>query len=70
MGKSAWEKEWDSLIKKEEKYLKKHEIPRESKLNSLLADKVPDKLQGVLDAAFCKGFWLVFSKGSAVIEKT
>ena len=60
MGKSAWEKEWDSLIKKEEKYLKKHEIPRESKLNSLLADKVPDKLQGVLDAAFCKGFWLVF----------
>lgn len=33
-------------------------------------EKVPQKLQETLDAAFAKAFTLIFQKGSSVIEKT
>lgn len=68
--RTAWEKEWNSLQKREERYLKRRESPRESGISRLLEDKVPKKLQGILDAAFLKGFDAVFSKGNAVIERT
>ncbi len=45
----------------------------ESTLTPMLAkiqDKIPDKLIDTLNAAFYKGFQLVFEKGSTYIEKT
>lgn len=33
-------------------------------------EKIPQKLQETLDAAFSKAFTLIFQKGSHVIEKT
>ena len=68
--KSALEKEWEELIQKEEKLLLNREKKKESKMNQFLAEKVPDKLQGTLDAAFAKAFYLIFDKGTGVIEKT
>ena len=68
--KSALEKEWEELIRKEEKLLLNREKKKESKMNQFLAEKVPDKLQGTLDAAFAKAFYLIFDKGTGVIEKT
>lgn len=35
-----------------------------------IQDKIPDKLKSVLDAAFYKGFQLVFEKGNSYIEMT
>lgn len=35
-----------------------------------IQEKIPEKLKNVLDAAFCKGFQLVFDKGNIYIEKT
>ena len=68
--KSALEKEWEELRKKEENLLSAREKKKESKLNQFLAEKVPDKLQGTLDLAFAKAFSLIFEKGTGVIEKT
>lgn len=31
---------------------------------------IPKKLSGTLDAAFAKGFALIFEKGTGIIEKT
>lgn len=64
------EKEWKKLLKKEEAYLKKRKEKKESTIASFLEEKVPQKLQGTLDAAFAKAFTLIFQKGSSVIEKT
>ena len=55
---------------KEVHFLKQHRIPKESLLNQLLADKVPEKLQSTLDAAFEKAFSLIFENGTGVIDKT
>lgn len=68
--KTALDKEWQTLEKKEQKYLKKRAERKVSALNRLLEEKVPDTLSGKLDAAFAKAFALVFEKGTAVIEKT
>lgn len=68
--KTALEKEWLALEKKEQKYLKKRAERKNSALNRLLEAKVPDNLSEKLDAAFAKAFALVFDKGTAVIEKT
>lgn len=69
-SKTPLEKEWESLCKKEQKFLEKRRNKKETLLNGLLADKVPDKLQGTLDTAFEKAFYLIFEKGLGVIEKT
>lgn len=68
--KTAYQKEWEKFIKKENKYLHKKQEKKESFLNQKLEEKVPEKLQGTLDAAFAKAFHLVFEKGTSVIEKT
>ena len=64
------QKEWAKLEKQEAAYLQKQMDKNESKLNQLLADKVPENLQGTLDKAFSKAFYVVFEKGTGVIEKT
>ena len=58
------------MEKQEAAYLQKRSSKSDSKLNRLLASKVPAGLQGTLDAAFSKAFYLVFEKGTVVIEKT
>lgn len=68
--KNALKREWDALMKREQAYLTRQSGQKESALNRLLADKVPDKLQATLDAAFEKAFTLVFEKGTGIIEKT
>lgn len=42
----------------------------EGRINQLLKDKVPDKLQETLEGAFVKAFSMVFQKGTGIIEKT
>ncbi|MDD7718129.1 MAG: EcsC family protein [Eubacteriaceae bacterium] len=68
--KSPWLKELEKVEKKEEAFLSKRADKKETYLNNLLADKVPEKLQSTLDAAFAKAFRMIFEKGTAVIEKT
>ena len=67
--KTPHQKEWEKFLKKEEKYLEKQQIKKESILNQKLEEKVPEKLQQTLDTAFSKAFHLVFEKGTGVIEK-
>ncbi len=50
--------------------LRKRENKKQSQINKLLEDKVPEKLQSTLNVAFRKAFEIVFSKGSGIIEKT
>lgn len=64
------EKEWSRLLKQEQGFLEKGAHKKDSKLNQLLEDKVPEKLQGTLDAAFAKAFEAIFEKGTGMIEKT
>lgn len=68
--KSPLEKELEKLEKSEYKFLQKKMNKRESKLNQLLEDKVPNTLQTTLDSAFSKAFYLIFEKGTGIIEKT
>lgn len=60
--------ELEKVKKKEEKLLSRS--PRQNPLKAAVYEKVPEKLRGVLEGAFEKAFWLVFQKGTAVIEKT
>ncbi len=64
------QKEWDKLEKQEAAYLQKRRKKTDSKLNQLLEEKVPANLQKTLDSAFSKAFYLVFEKGTGIIEKT
>lgn len=66
----ALEKEWERLMRKEEEFLCARMDKKDTLLNRTLAEKVPEKLQETLDAAFYKAFCLIFEKGTALIEKT
>lgn len=64
------DKEWIKLQKQEQDYLQKRTKKKDSRLNQLIENKVPEKLQGTLKEAFSKAFQLVSEKGTGVIEKT
>lgn len=68
--KSPLEKELETVLKQEQRYIDKYKEKKESFLNQKLAQKIPDGLQEKLDAAFSKAFFLVFDKGIGIIEKT
>ena len=68
--KSAWQKEWEGLERKEEKFASKRFEGPTSTLIEKLDRFIPKKLNETLDAAFYKGFALIFEKGTSVIEKT
>ncbi|MBR1457331.1 MAG: EcsC family protein [Oscillospiraceae bacterium] len=70
MQTQAYEKEWARMLRQERQLLQRRAGRRESRLDAWLADKVPEKLEGALNAAFVKAFALLFEKGTAVIEKT
>ena len=67
---SPLEKEYQKLIREEQKYILKNQEKKENFLNKALADKVPPKLQSTLEAAFIKAFKLIFSRGKSAIELT
>lgn len=69
-NKSPLEKEWKKLQRQEIDFLVKHVKKEDSKLNLMLADKVPEGLQDTLNKAFYKAFKLIFEKGTGAIEKT
>ncbi|MCD8355905.1 MAG: EcsC family protein [Clostridia bacterium] len=69
MKKNLWDKEWDDLIRKEEKYIYRHCVERVNILGKL-QKIVPKGLQSKLDTAFIKAFQLIFDKGAVIIEKT
>lgn len=68
--RSAYEKEWDQLMKREQLFWEKHQTKEESALNKKIEEHIPEKLQETLEKAFLKAFTLVFEKGSGIIEKT
>jgi len=74
---TALEKEWKKLLAKEEKMLFSAENKKETKLDGkikeitgMIEEKIPEKLESVLNTAFYKAFFLIFEKGTGVIEKT
>lgn len=67
---TPWQKEWESLTKKEQAYLRRGAQRKASALGYVLAGKVPPKLQSTLNTAFSKAFRLIFEKGTVMIEKT
>lgn len=69
MKKTPWQKEWDALLRKEVRYLKKNQDKQDFILNRKLEDKIPETLQEKLELAFYKSFQLVFEKGNPVIER-
>ena len=68
--KSPWEKEWEDWLKKESKFAEKRQAGPTSVLINKLDRFVPSKLSSTLNAAFFKGFEVIFEKGTGVIEKT
>lgn len=68
--KSAWEKDWEDLKKREDKFTEKRQQGPTSVLIEKLDRFIPKKLSDTLDVAFSKGFALIFEKGTGVIEKT
>lgn len=68
--KSANDKELAHLQKKESIFLQKRIKKKDSILNQMLSEKVPEKMQSALNTAFQKAFLIVFEKGTNVIEKT
>lgn len=68
--KSPWEKEWENLLKKEAKFSSKRKQGPTSILIKKMDRFVPEKLSDTLNAAFYKGFQLIFEKGTGIIEKT
>ena len=67
---SPLEKEWIKVEKQEQAYMEKRMEKKDSRLNQLLEKKIPHNLQNTLDAAFSKAFYLIFEKGTGIIEKT
>ena len=64
------QKEWAKLEKQEAAYLVSRMEKTESKMTQFLEKKIPPNLQNTLNAAFAKAFYVVFEKGTGVIEKT
>ena len=70
MAKTVMQRELESLRRAERRFLKKHIEKEPTQLDLFLEDKVPEKLESTLNAAFAKAFHLIFSKGSSLISKT
>ena len=76
--KGSKERQYKSAVDKELKSVEKLEKKMEavamkeprSDWKAALESKVPEKVLHNLEKAFCKGFEVVFQKGSAVIEKS
>lgn len=59
------------IVSRQEKSVSKSAMGQETpKWKSALTEKVPEKIYGNLQKAFCKAFETVFEKGTGIIEKT
>lgn len=65
---NALEKEYNKLLKAEQKFRNKE--MKSFPYKERLMKKVPQKLQNTLDTAFIKAFETAFLKGTALLEKT
>lgn len=64
------EKEWNDLLKKDDKFLSARIKAKVPFLNEKLDPRIPEKLRETLNLAFNKAFQLIFDKGVGIIEKT
>ncbi len=74
---TTMEREWNRLLRREAQLLRAAEEKDERKsagkwgeITGKIEEKIPEKLTKTLDAAFHKAFFLIFDKGTDVIEKT
>ncbi len=65
----ALRKELQAIEKQEMRLEQAAHRSKPAPWKALLETKIPEKVYFSLEGAFCKGFQLVFSQGSAVIEK-
>lgn len=63
-------KEWARLQRQEARLLRRRMEEDDSPVDRFLAEKIPPKLEDTLNRAFAKAFGLVFTKGTAVIERS
>ncbi len=68
--RTVWEKELQYINKQEEKLRKTAEKNAAPGWKEGLEKKIPPKIYGNLEKAFCKAFSFIFEKGNAVIEKS
>ena len=68
--KTALQKEWELLRRREERYLARHGEKKEPALTAKLEALIPAGLQSTLNTAFYKAFQLIFEKGTGIIEKS
>ena len=68
--KTPWEKEWEELCRREQRFLARRREKKDAFLSRKLEEKVPQRLQERLDATFFRAFRMIFEKGTPVIEKT
>mgnify|MGYP002627265976 CR=1 FL=1 len=66
----SWENEWRLQNLKEESFLTKHIMDKTPKWVRFVRRKVPASLRRTLESAFGKAFFMVFQKGTGLIEKT
>ena len=66
----SWENEWRLQNLKEESFLTKHIMDKTPKWVKFVRRKVPASLRRTLESAFGKAFFMVFQKGTGLIEKT
>ncbi|MBR4025993.1 MAG: EcsC family protein [Lachnospiraceae bacterium] len=67
---SSKEKELRLVYKEEEKLRKIAQNKEEVVWKKELESKIPPKVYEGLNSAFCKAFYLIFEKGTGIIEKT
>ncbi len=66
----SWENEWRVQNLKEESFFTKHILDKTPKWVRFVRRKIPISLQRTLESAFGKAFYMVFEKGTGLIEKT
>ena len=66
----SWENEWRLQNLKEESFLTRQIMDKTPKWVRFVRRKVPRSLQRTLESAFGKAFYMVFEKGTGLIEKT
>ena len=62
-------REMRSVQRDEEKYLS-YKPKKDDPNKKTIKDRIPEKAYNALEAAFEKGFRLMFDKGGSIIEKT
>ena len=66
----SWENEWRLQNLKEESFRTKHIMDKTPGWVRFVRKKVPKSLHKTLESAFGKAFYMVFQKGTGIIEKT